>query len=319
MDLQTVNFLARIPGLAVHTPRQPATFPKTMRQHRFRYRFHALASAALLAAGAFFHGAANAQATAALTDSADFSLARDTPALKDTRWTLSSLYGIAAPAGRQVTMGFDGDRVQGTDGCNRYAGTYTSAGETLRIGERIASTNMACPQAVMEQAQDFVRALVATRAFRAVDRQLVLLDADGNAVATLTAQRQELAGTAWRVTGYNNGRQAVVSVLAGSDVTLEFSTDGRLGGSAGCNNYNAAYTSSGKSIAIRQAATTRKLCSRPYGVMEQEAQLLNALHRAAIWSIDGDRLELRTAEGALALTLSASAPEYDIKSFSSGR
>ena len=36
------------------------------------------------------------------------------------------------------------------------------------------------------------------------------------------AQDQSLAGTAWEVTGFNNGRQAVVSVLAGTSLTAIF-------------------------------------------------------------------------------------------------
>jgi hypothetical protein len=42
------------------------------------------------------------------------------------------------------------------------------------------------------------------------------------------------------VTGYNNGKQAVVSVVIGSELTADFKADGNLGGSAGCNSYFAS-------------------------------------------------------------------------------
>jgi heat shock protein HslJ len=107
------------------------------------------------------------------------------------------------------------------------------------------------------------------------------------------------------VTGYNNGKQAVVGILAGSELTLAFAADGKLAGAAGCNNYTASFTTSGERIEIGQAAATRKVCSQPEGIMEQEDRFLNALASAATWRLDGDRLELRTAAGALALSLSA--------------
>jgi len=39
--------------------------------------------------------------------------------------------------------------------------------------------------------------------------------------------------------------------------------------------------------------------------MEQEAQYLKALSTAATYRLDGNRLELRTTAGALAVTLSS--------------
>jgi hypothetical protein len=48
---------------------------------------------------------------------------------------------------------------------------------------------------------------------------LTLKDQAGAAVARFVAEPQGLAGTSWDVTGYNNGRQAVVSLLAGTAIT----------------------------------------------------------------------------------------------------
>jgi heat shock protein HslJ len=134
---------------------------------------------------------------------------------------------------------------------------------------------------------------------------LILLDAKANTLATFTAQNRSLSGTSWRVTAYNNGKQAVVSVIIDSELTANFKADGNLGGSAGCNSYAATYKTSGKSINISQTAATKKMCTRPTRVMEQEAQYLKALATAATYRLDGDRLELRTALGALAMILSA--------------
>ena len=67
-------------------------------------------------------------------------------------------------------------------------------------------------------------------------------------VATFDAQRQALAGTAWQVTGLNNGKHAVVSAQIDSTVTMVFSADGRVGSSAGCNRYIAGYAADGSRL-----------------------------------------------------------------------
>ena len=59
-----------------------------------------------------------------------------------------------------------------------------------------------------------------------------------------------------------------------------------------------SYTLDGQNITIQPAATTRKMCPGE-GVMEQETLFLTALTTAATWSISGNELELRTADGAL--------------------
>ena len=45
------------------------------------------------------------------------------------------------------------------------------------------------------------------------------------------------------------------------------------------------------------------MCSTPDGVMKQEALFLQALQSAATYRLEAERLELRTASGALALSM----------------
>jgi heat shock protein HslJ len=224
------------------------------------------------------------------------------PALNGTAWVLSSLPGHALRPDVTATARFEAGRVQGTDGCNRYTAPYTASGSTVEVGPRGASTQMACPPEVMKQAEAFVGALSRARTYRVVDGQLQLQAADGTVVATFTAQSQSLAGTSWRVTGYNNGKQAVVSVLSGTTLTMAFSGDGKVSGSAGCNRFTAGYTADGQKLTFTPAAATRMMCAAA-GVMEQEQQFLKALETVATAQFEGDRLELRTTTGALAMTL----------------
>ena len=227
----------------------------------------------------------------------------NTPDLDGTMWTMSSLSGHTLVTGSGITLRFEGGRVQGSDGCNRYSASYTVSGSTLKIGPDAVSTQMACQAELMQQADAYMSALTRTQTFRTDGGQLQLLGADGGVLAAFAAQSQALAGTSWRVTGYNNGKQAVVSVLAETTLTMAFSTDGSVSGAAGCNRYSAAYQSNGMQLSLTPAATTRKMCAQPDGIMEQEQRFLAALEMVGTLRFEADRLELRSADGALALTL----------------
>ena len=130
-----------------------------------------------------------------------------------------------------------------------------------------------------------------------------LNDASSKALVIYKAQSQSLDGTSWQVISYNNGNQAVTSVLAGTELTAIFGTDGNLSGSSGCNTYVGSYKVDGDKITIGPLASTKKFCIDPAGVMDQESQFLAALQSAAAYKMEGNRLELRTQDGALAADL----------------
>jgi heat shock protein HslJ len=73
-------------------------------------------------------------------------------------------------------------------------------------------------------------------------------------------------------------------------------------GSAGCNNYTSTYTQDGDKLTFAPAAATRQMCVAA-GVMEQEHAFFKALESAVTARMEGNQLELRTADGALALSL----------------
>jgi heat shock protein HslJ len=156
----------------------------------------------------------------------------------------------------------------------------------------------------MDQENAYFQALAAAKTFTVNGDQLTLNDSGGQAIASYKAQSQDLAGTSWLAIGYNNGQQAVVSVTTGTELTADFGEDGNLTGFAGCNNYNGTYTVDGDKITIGPLASTMKSCSDPEGVMDQEAQYLAALQSAVTYQIVGNRLELRTADGAMAADFS---------------
>ena len=75
------------------------------------------------------------------------------PDLAGTSWVLSSLDGNLPVPDTTVTLQFGADgTASGTDGCNQYSTTFTQDGASLTINQPMASTMMACPEPIMNQA-----------------------------------------------------------------------------------------------------------------------------------------------------------------------
>lgn len=222
--------------------------------------------------------------------------------LAGTEWVMASLNGNLPAANTTVTLQFGKDgSISGSDGCNRYMTTYQEDGQNLTFAQPMAGTMMACPdEPTMKQAAAYQDALAQVTGFSMSSRQLVLF-AGPDIVLTFVADVQALDGTAWLVTSYNNGREAVVSPLLDTEITLNFEAD-QLNGNAGCNNYFAGYqTTSDGSISVETLGSTFRFCETPEGVMEQEGEYLAALQSAATFRIEGDQLWLRTAGDAIAV------------------
>jgi heat shock protein HslJ len=227
--------------------------------------------------------------------------------LAGTRWVLSSLNSALPLSGILVTLQFGTDgSASGSDGCNDYSTTYTVNGSNIRFGTPIASTMMACPEPVMNQATAYTQMLGAANTYEVASNHLNLRDGR-QVIATFVAESQALGGTAWQVIAYNNGRDAVVSVIIGTEITAEFGTDGEIAGNAGCNDYFASYQTDGESIAFGPVGATQRTCAAPPGVMEQEGEYLAALQSAATYQVEGNTMQLRMADGATAVQLSRKA------------
>jgi heat shock protein HslJ len=243
----------------------------------------------------------SAASLAALAGCSPMAASADSPSLDGTAWVLTSLAGrnVSGPA---ATGRFENGRVQGTDGCNRYSSTYTTKGSAIQIGAAGTTTQMACPPEVMKQAEAFAASLAGARTYQVSAGQLQLIGADGAILSTFAAQSQSLAGSSWQATGINNGKGGVASLVAGSRVTLSFAGDGKVSGSGGCNTFTSTWKATGNSLAFTPAAATRRMCPAP-GVMAQEQAFFTALESVATMRREGDDLEMRTAQGALAVSL----------------
>ena len=215
-------------------------------------------------------------------------------------WNLTNLNGNEPPAEISITAEFSADgAVGGSSGCNRYTAGYTAEGSSITFDMSAAAmTMMACPEPVMALETEYIEALAAAATFEVSAGSLTLFDANGDPVAVFEAVSQELAGSTWEVIGYNNGQEAVVSVIIDTQITAQFDETGSLSGSAGCNNYSGSYETDGENITMGPFITTFMACAEPEGIMEQETQYLAALETAATYTIDGLTMNMRTADGA---------------------
>lgn len=215
-----------------------------------------------------------------------------TAEIENIDWQRVAAEGPASTA----TLRFEGGRAHGFGGCNRFVGGYVLDGDRIKL-DSLAGTMMACEPSVMAAESAFLAALGGAHRV-SVDAGRLTLAGTGDASPPLVfepAPPPRLDGVNWEVTGFNNGRQAVVGVLA--DTTLRLAFDERdVYGYAGCNRFRAAYSIDGNTISIEPPAATRMFCGGE-GVMEQEQQFLTALASATTWSIERGTLDMHRDDG----------------------
>ncbi|OYT69698.1 MAG: hypothetical protein CFK52_13170 [Chloracidobacterium sp. CP2_5A] len=114
----------------------------------------------------------------------------ETPAaaLGGRRWTLAEI-GAEAVSGSECFIEFNpsSKRVVGSDGCNRFMGSYESQGDRLKFS-RLAGTKRAClDEAARKLEMRFNRALPKVNRFAVTDNQLMLYNG-GQLLMTLNAK-----------------------------------------------------------------------------------------------------------------------------------
>ncbi|MBV9329898.1 MAG: META domain-containing protein [Chloroflexi bacterium] len=198
-----------------------------------------------------------------------------------------------------VTFRTDGRAVIQAD-CNTGSGGYTLDGQSLTF-QPIAMSLVACPPGSQDTV--FLRDLsqVATYVFDG-DKLVLNLRLDTGNMIFSPLPPPTLTGVTWRVTGVNNGRGGVVSVVSGTQLTAIFGDDGRVNGDTGCNMFSGPYTIAGSSIAVGPLISTRRACLSE-DANAQEQQFLTALAASSTYELMGARLTLRDADGATQVTL----------------
>jgi uncharacterized protein len=122
-----------------------------------------------------------------------------TAALEDVTWRLERWTPDEPVAGNlEIDLLFDGDRIAGGSGCNRYMGSIAD-GELpgdFKVSTPLAVTRMACPPPVEEAEGRYLRALQSATRFRFAAGRLAIDWSEGENWGSLTfAATGEAAGT----------------------------------------------------------------------------------------------------------------------------
>jgi heat shock protein HslJ len=227
------------------------------------------------------------------------SLTQGTWAWQRTDYSDGSSVTSANPRNYTITFQTDGRAIIQAD-CNTGNAGYTVDGASLTL-QPAAVSLVACPPGSQDGV--FLRDLSRVATYVINGDQLVLnLSMDSGNMTFSLLPPPSLTGATWRVTGVNNGREAVVSVVPGTRLTAIFGADGRVTGDTGCNTYAGPYTLAGSSLSFGPLITTRRACVSD-DANAQEQQFLAALAATSTFELFGDRLTLRDPSGATQVTM----------------
>lgn len=118
----------------------------------------------------------------------------------------------------------------------------------------------------------------------------------------------DLTGRVWYLETYKDAQGTQAPLLAGSQITAEFGSDGTLSGSSGCNRYTGSYQVDSDQLQIGALASTMMACLDPAGLMEQETAYLQVLSNAASFRLADSKLELLDDDGQVTLVFSETPP-----------
>lgn len=99
-----------------------------------------------------------------------------------------------------------------------------------------------------------------------------------------------LTGVTWTVTAMPG-----VDIDPTVPITAVFGADGQVTGSGGCNNYSAAYMTSGSNLTIDSPMSSMMSCNE--GVDQQESQYFYLLEGSGAYEIKGNTLTLKDSSG----------------------
>lgn len=205
----------------------------------------------------------------------------------------TSLDGDWKSTTSNATLHFEKGKLSGNDGCNQFIGSYATEENSLSISDKMMSTMMACSN--MENTTAFKNALMNTKFYENDGKKLLLMGGKGEPLIELKALSSTLEEGLYHINHFNNGKQAVITLQ--TPISMQIEPDGKMSGYTGCNQYTTSYTIKDNQITIGFPATTRKIC--PPEFMEQEKLLVNVLPKSFKITRNGEKWEIRDANGSL--------------------
>jgi len=105
-----------------------------------------------------------------------------------------------------------------------------------------------------------------------------------------------LTQNTWTLQSYVDTSGTLVPAITGTPITARFGINGKVRGSAGCNQYSANYTTGDLAISISQPVMTEMYCENPL-VMQQESAYLNNLLKSGEIRVSESNLNLYDKTG----------------------
>ncbi len=225
--------------------------------------------------------------------------------INKVNWVLTSYSDSGmlkdAPQGTNGSAWFADDNITGRV-LNTYQSPFVAGanGNVTRVGP-ITSTKLAGPPDLMAVEDAYLADLQKATSYYSDGKTLTLYGDGDEKLIVYQAGDVTVVGK-WRVIAYNNGKQAVVSVISTTTLTADFSNDGKVTGEGGINAYNGDYSLQGGNE-ISVGTINAAQMTGPPEVMAQQTAYLAALESAKTYQVAGTRLELRTADGAIAVQM----------------
>lgn len=211
---------------------------------------------------------------------------------------------IVVEPGTKITLQFTEEgSLSGFGGCNSFFGSMALDGDEITV-DPLGSTMMACDVGMNQEAA-FLAAL--QQAYKVVftpqGRLEIFYDAGSvyERKLVFTSSQKSLLDTVWLLENFGNPDNPY-TLEEGTFITAQFSEEGILFGSSGCNRYTTSFETEDGRMEIKMPASTMMACDKG---MEQEVAYLQALEKADSYTITGATLEITYDAGQAVLRYTA--------------
>ncbi len=200
---------------------------------------------------------------------------------------------FAVVPGSVIKLTFAEGRLSANAGCNTMGAGVTFDGSRMTLTSAVATTDMACPQELMDQDTWLAGLLTAGSDLSAADDFLTLVS--GTTTIVLQDERTAvpdapLVMTLWTLDTIIDGDSAS-SVPVGNPATLAFGSGlPKAFIETGCNTGSGEYDIGDRTLALGPIALTKKACREE--VASVESAVLSVLQGEVAYVIDGKVLTI---------------------------
>jgi heat shock protein HslJ len=226
--------------------------------------------------------------------------AATTPELAGKTYTSTAVEGHELVAGSTVGLTFTDAGISANAGCNTMSGAATWTGGMLSVdGDKLATTQMACDDALMQQ-DTWLSGFLTSDPKLTVGGGQMLLEGSGVKMTLEEKKPVPLAGTDWTLTGTVNN-DAVSSIPTGVKAGITLPAGGTtIEVQAGCNTGSVTVaevpedSATTGTLDVTPGPLTRKMCSDD--AMQVEQQVIGVLDGEITYTIDGSTLTLTNGD-----------------------